>query len=444
MASMRGPLRRVRARLSSVDLGFAVLRVVVALGGLGWLLLAPVSPDVRRAFSWLFVGFCVYSVALYAALFRRPDQARRIYLVALVLDASALCGVVRHTGGVHSDFLLGFYLMVALHGFYYGWRMGLAVAAGAAVLSLVSDPAALSEQHWTSTVARLAFLPLVAIWVGALSEHQRRQRERAEQLNRELRQAWDHAQQVQDKLRQADRLAASGKVAAQLAHQIKNPLGSIALNVEMLQGEIAGLSSRDTAEAQDLLRSVQTEIDVLTELTDNYLRFARLPLLYPRPTDVNEILTELVEFLNAEMSRGSVTITADLAAELPLVRLDRTQMKLAFANLMRNSLEAMEGGGRLHVATAPINGAVRIELSDTGGGIPRGDEERIFELFYSTKTQGSGLGLTMTRKIVEDHGGTIACSSVPGAGTTFTLEVPVDGRQKLDEPAHSEANNYAI
>jgi signal transduction histidine kinase len=371
---------------------------------------------------------------LYGVLFRWPERARRIYLVTFALDAFFLFWVVRFTGGVHSDFLLGFYLMVALHSFYYSWRMGLAVAGAAAALCMAADPAALGEQHWTSTVVRLGFLPLVAIWVGTLSERQRRQRRRAEQLNEQLRRAWEHTQKVQDKLRQADRLAASGKVAAQLAHQIKNPLGSIALNVEMLQAELAALENHDSqrlphkAEAEDLLRSIQTEIDLLAELTENYLGFARLPLLDPRPTDVNEVVTELVDFLNAEMARGSVTITTDLSPHIPPAPLDHKQIKLAFANLMRNSLEAMDGGGRLRVATSANNGAVRIELSDTGGGVPKGDEEKIFELFYSTKAQGSGLGLTMTKKIVEDHGGTISCHSVPGAGTTFTVQVPLNGR----------------
>jgi len=430
VAYVRGTSPVHRASLNRVDLGFAVLRAVVALGGVAWLLAAPVTGDVRDRFVWLFVLFCIYSLALYAALVHRPGRARRIYLAALALDALALTAVLHLTGGVYSDFLPGFAAMVALHGFYYGWRMGLAVAAAGIVLSLASDAAALSQRHWTSAAVRLAFLPLLAIWVGALSQQERRQREQAEQLNRELREAWDQAQRVQDKLRQADRLAASGKVAAQLAHQIKNPLGSIALNVEMLQAELGSPGAVAGAETLDMLRSVQVELDVLTELTENYLGFARLPTLEPAPTDINAVLRELVDFLNAEMRRGSVTITADLGADMPLAPVDAKQMKLAFANLMRNSLEAMEGGGRLRVATAAVNGCVRIELSDTGGGVPKGDEDRIFELFYSTKSSGSGLGLTMTRKIVEDHGGSITCRSVPGAGTTFTVDVPLTGRQR--------------
>ncbi|MBL7224238.1 MAG: hypothetical protein ISS72_10315 [Candidatus Brocadiae bacterium] len=431
MANMLDKAAGVRSRLSSVDVGFGLLRLIVAVGALAWLLFAPVPPSSRRFLAWLFVGFSLYSGALYVALLREGMSARRLYLVALVLDASCLFGVLRLTGGVQSDFLLGFYLMVALHGFYYGWRMGVTVAGAAVVLSLASDPAALGTRHWTSAAVRLAFLPLMAVWVGALSEHQRRQRARAEQLNRELSEAWDHAQQVQDRLRQADRLAASGKVAAQLAHQIKNPLGSMALNVEMLQAEVADLAHCDTAEVRNLLRSIQVEIELLTELTESYLRFARLPHIHPSVADVNEILSELVGFLKAEMARGSVTITAQLADDIPRVPFDRKQMKLALANLMRNSLEAMEGGGRLRVATAAANGHVRVEVSDTGGGVPRGDEERIFGLFYSTKPQGSGLGLTMTRKIVEDHAGTIRCRSVPGAGTTFIIELPVSGRRKV-------------
>ena len=432
-------VRTACGRLSSVDLGFAALRAVVAGGALCWLVVAPVSADLGRFFSLLFVGFCAYSAVLYATLLRWPREARRIYLAALVLDALFLFWVVRHTGGVQSDFVLGFYLMVALHSFYYGWKLGLVVAGGSAALCVLSDPGALRALHWTSLAVRLMFLPVAAVWLGALSEWQRRQRRRALELGDRIRRASEQAQRMQEKLRHADRLAAFGKVAAQLAHQIKNPLGSIALNVEMLQGELAALEGVDTAEAEELLRSVSAEIDLLAELTENHLRYARLPTVEPTPTGVNEVLEELIDFLNAEMSRGSVTITADLPADLPSVPLDRKQMKLAIANLMSNSLEAMAGGGRLRVATSAQNGSVRIELSDTGGGVPRGAEERIFEMFFSTKAQGSGLGLTMTKKIVEDHGGTISCRSVPGAGATFTIDVPLNGHTAGNRHGHPPA-----
>jgi hypothetical protein len=127
-------LREACSRLSSVDLGFAVLRALVAAGGLVWLLLAPLSARLLSFFSWLFLGFCVYSLVLYGALLRWPARARRTYLATFVLDAFFLFWVVRVTGGVHSDFLLGFYLLVALHSFYYGWRFGLAAAVVAAGL----------------------------------------------------------------------------------------------------------------------------------------------------------------------------------------------------------------------------------------------------------------------------------------------------------------------
>lgn len=298
-------------------------------------------------------------------------------------------------------------------------------------MCMVADIEALSTHHFTSTVVRLGFLPLVAVWLGKLSELEQAQRERSERLNVRLRNALERTRAMQKKLRHADRLAAAGKIAAQLAHQIKNPLGSVALNVEMLQDELRTSGELDADEADELLTSVQNELELLTELTENYLRFARLPKLNPVSTDVNELLGELVGFLEAEMSRENIRVTAALSERVGALPLDGKQLRLAIANLMRNSLEAIEeGGGRLHVATTADNGSVCIEISDTGGGIASEDEDKVFEMFYSTKSRGSGLGLTMTKKIVEDHGGEVTCRSVTGAGTTFTIRLPAgDGNR---------------
>lgn len=120
---MRWAWKKATARLGGIDRGFAVLRALIILIGLGWLLLSPVTPGLRYVFSWLFAGFCIYSVVLYAMLLSFPQRVREVYLVGLLVDAVCLFWVVHLTGGVYSDFLLGFYLMVALHSFYYGWRL---------------------------------------------------------------------------------------------------------------------------------------------------------------------------------------------------------------------------------------------------------------------------------------------------------------------------------
>ena len=221
-------------------------------------------------------------------------------------------------------------------------------------------------------------------------------------------------------LLRAERLAAVGRISAQITHEIRNPLNAIGLSAELLAEEIAGGS----AEAKGLVATIGREVDRLHAVTEEYLRFARLPKPVLASEDVNEILAGLAELLAPEMAAAKVALRLELSAA-PAVRVDEAQLRAAFLNLLRNSREAMPGGGDVMVRTGPLpEGGVEVEVRDTGGGIPAEDLSRIFDPFYSTKEKGTGLGLAFALQVVKEHGGQIRCESTVGRGTAFFVRLP--------------------
>jgi len=229
-------------------------------------------------------------------------------------------------------------------------------------------------------------------------------------------------------LLRSERLAAIGRIAAQITHEIRNPLSSISLNAEEL-GERA-------PEARELCDAIVREVDRLTAITEDYLRFARLPKPQLQRADLNETVRDLLEFVRPELDAAGVEVTLSLAPELPRVLADVAQLRQLLLNLLRNAREAMGSGGALSVATRGGENAVEIEVRDSGPGIPEGRLARIFDPFFTTKERGTGLGLAMAQEIAQEHGGQLSCESKPGRGTAFTLRLPAS---PLLEQAHARA-----
>ena len=246
-------------------------------------------------------------------------------------------------------------------------------------------------------------------------------------MARSLREREAQLREKQEALLRAEQLAAVGRISAQVAHEVRNPLSSIGLNAELLEESIASarFDTPDQArEARDVLQAMSREIDRLTEITEQYLRMARLPSPQLQPEDVNELLDNVLDFSREEMERSGVTLERALDASAPRALLDEGQLRQVFLNLLRNSREAMPEGGQLRVRSRVENGAVEVVFQDTGRGMTPDVKERIFEPFFSTKEGGTGLGLAVSQQIVQAHGGSIRCESAPGQGTTFVVTLP--------------------
>jgi two-component system NtrC family sensor kinase len=220
----------------------------------------------------------------------------------------------------------------------------------------------------------------------------------------------------------SERLAAIGRMSSQITHEVRNPLNSLSLNVEMLEEEIG-----EGREAKELLKAIASEIDRLNDITEGYLSFARLPKPKLSREQINGVVEGLLRFLKEEAEGAGVRVSSELGGGIPEVLADENQLRQALLNVVRNALEAIRGngkGGNLKVATHASDGWVELTLADDGPGIAQKDLSRIFDPFYSTKAEGTGLGLPLTQQIIEEHGGTIACASEPGKGTTFTIRLP--------------------
>jgi signal transduction histidine kinase len=292
--------------------------------------------------------------------------------------------------------------------------LALGVGAGAAAISqrLLAPIATLTEG-------------VKAIAAGDLSRKvEVRRGDEIGLLSREFNAMAASLDRQQAELRRAERLAAVGRISAQITHEIRNPLNSIGLNAELLADELAARTD-PSREALQLVAAITREVDRLNGVTEEYLRFARLPRATLAPHDVNELMGGLLDFVGPELAAARVELRRELPPGLPPIRADEGLLRAVFLNLLRNSREAMPGGGTITVRTGRAEGgSVEIEVRDTGGGIPPGDLTRIFDPFYSTKERGTGLGLAFSQQVVKEHGGTIRCDSIVGRGTAFTVRLP--------------------
>jgi signal transduction histidine kinase len=223
------------------------------------------------------------------------------------------------------------------------------------------------------------------------------------------------------RLIRSERLATVGRMAAHITHEIRNPLASLGLNVELLGDEVGA----DNQEARKLVTSIGKEVDRLSEITETYLRFVRLPKPKLEREDLGAIATSVVEFAGGELALAGVTWSIDIEPGVPEVLADESQIRQALLNLVRNAKEAMPSGGRLRIDVGSSEeGLVRLALTDSGPGISRENLHQVFEPFFSTKAKGTGLGLALVQQIVSEHGGRIEVDCPPEGGTRFTILLP--------------------
>ena len=224
------------------------------------------------------------------------------------------------------------------------------------------------------------------------------------------------------RLIRSERLATVGRMAAHITHEIRNPLASLGLNVELLGDEVGA----DNQEARKLVTSIGKEVDRLSEITETYLRFVRLPKPKLEREDLGAIATSVLEFAGSELALAGITWNISIEPGLPDAVVDESQLRQALLNLVRNAKEAMPGGGRILLEVGKAaEGYVRLVLADSGPGISPENLSNIFEPFFSTKIKGTGLGLALVQQIVGEHSGRIEVDCPPGGGTRFTILLPV-------------------
>lgn len=230
---------------------------------------------------------------------------------------------------------------------------------------------------------------------------------------------------MEQRLIHGERMTALGELAAILAHEIKNPLNSMVINLEVLRGHLAGIEPETREKAGKYMRVLTDEMNRLNKVIRGFLDFAKPVAMTLSEVQLNDVLRDLVDLVQHQATKAGVSIHLELALALPTVTGDAGQLKQAFLNLVLNAFHAMPGGGTLRLVTSLTpERAVKASVSDVGAGIPEPELLKIFDLFYTTKTEGSGLGLPTVQRIVQTHGGKIHVESKVGAGTTITLLFP--------------------
>ena len=235
---------------------------------------------------------------------------------------------------------------------------------------------------------------------------------------------------LEEQALRAGRLAAMGEVAAQLAHEIRNPLGSIEIFATLLSRDLKGSDERKLAD------NIVIGVKSLNAVVSNMLTFTRTVEIHPESIELNELVQETFAFMEQLLSAQEITLQLDLDADLGEASVDPELLKQVLLNLAQNSIQAMPEGGNLTVSTSGVTTdeggrAAVIRIADTGCGIQQADLSRIFDPFFSTRRGGTGLGLSVVSQIIGKHDGVIQAESEPGIGTKMTITLPLGGETKL-------------
>ncbi len=241
---------------------------------------------------------------------------------------------------------------------------------------------------------------------------------------------------------ESERLNALTLLAAGLAHEIGNPLNSLHIHLQLMERSVQNLSDGAKTELQQSIDIARSEVNRLDSIVTQFLRAIRPSRPQLRPENINTIVEEAVRFFRPEIQDRDIIVEQELRSDLPLLQLDRDQMKQAFYNVIKNSLEAMKRRGTLRIRTDRDDTHVLITFVDTGGGVSVRNLSRVFEPYFTTKPSGTGLGLLIVRRIVREHGGELSIESSQDKGLTLTIRLPyIDKRIRMLEAGEAKPPN---
>lgn len=338
---------------------------------------------------------------------------------------------------LHPLFQRAYYVPILLMALFFGLRGGILAASLSGLLYLphIFMAWTTEPEYRAAQFIEVAMFFVIGGLTGVLADHERTQRNKVEETARKLSDVYAQLQASFEQLRRADRLSALGELSAGLAHEIRNPLGSVEGAVQILRRQELPVETRQ--EFGDL---AQKEVNRLKDLVTNFLDFARPQTPKRVPTAPSQLL-ESVSKLAAEMAKMSgAQVRVETEAGVPTVSVDPEQMKQVLLNLVINAIQAMPAGGEVVLRPVRETNSVVLEVQDEGVGIPAEDLERVFNPFVTTRPNGTGLGLSIAYQIVSQHGGHIAAQRNPESGMTFRVTLPLGSEANLPETVLLEEN----
>ena len=238
--------------------------------------------------------------------------------------------------------------------------------------------------------------------------------------------SYNEKKKAKEQTSEVSELEELGRPTGGLAHEIKNPLSIIKVNLKLISEDLVGVKDEKTARAARKIAVVQKETDRLEKILEDFLRYIRKAELLLSPVDINQLVTDMIDFYSPQAVSRSITLRTSLYDQPLICAADGDSLKQVLLNLFINAQQAMLGGGELIIRTQKTDSSAVIIVSDTGKGIDPENLEKIFHAYYSTKTGGSGLGLSASKKIIEAHNGSIKVDSIVGQGTSFTILLPLE------------------
>lgn len=320
-----------------------------------------------------------------------------------------------------------YYLPIVVAGLSFGWRGGLA----AGVLAGLSNAPHNFMSIWalpSYAVDQILDVPLfwaAGALTGVLAERGRRQRADLERTTQRLTEVYQELQDNFERMKRAERLFALGQLSAGLAHEVRNPLASIAGAAGILQRNVR-LEQKDA----ECLEIIAKECQRLNNLLVHFLDFARPRTPRYQMTDLRTVIDSVMELAAHAIGKKAIRMRQELSPRLAPVECDPELLKQVLLNLMINAIQATPDEGEVLVSAVPRNDRVLIQVKDEGCGIDAADRDRIFDPFFTTKESGTGLGLSVTHQIVEQHGGILTADTNPGKGMTFSVSLPLRHRRQ--------------
>lgn len=233
--------------------------------------------------------------------------------------------------------------------------------------------------------------------------------------------------ELEERLNQAEKLSALGQFASGIAHEIRNPLNFINLSIDHVRKKFSPKNLKEKEDFSRLMLKVKDEIRRLNDLISNFLNYGKPIKLNVKDADLKTVVAEITALAEQKMQMDKINIKIDIPKNIPQLMIDKDQIKICFINVILNSIQAMPKGGSLTIKARPNygDGSLDIIFTDTGSGIDIQDMDRIFDPYFTTKDVGIGLGLALTKKIINEHKGEIFIYSRPGVGTNVTIRLPL-------------------